>query len=265
MPPRTSLPEPVEQAISSWLEHHDRLAPGLIEGLYLVGSVSLDDWRPGSDIDIVAFTTDLPDLNGVEALRSAHLGATKDVGGIDIDGPRLIRSDVTEPPTRRLRPWTLGGEFHHDDACFELNPVTWHTLAAQGRAVRGPEPADLGIATTTKELTDFVRANVDGYWRSVANTVETAVRDENRSEFRPEMTSWCVLGLARMLFTVRTGDVASKTAAGHWLADTHPEHRPIVEHALSIRQNGTTTPDDRETAAATATYLNDVIELVIGK
>ena len=48
----------VNEALETWLACHDRVAPGLIEGLYIVGSIALDDWRPGSDIDLVAFTAD---------------------------------------------------------------------------------------------------------------------------------------------------------------------------------------------------------------
>lgn len=41
MAPRSPLPDPVHQAIEVWLRQHDRQAPGLVEGLYLVGSAVL--------------------------------------------------------------------------------------------------------------------------------------------------------------------------------------------------------------------------------
>ncbi len=52
------LPVPVAEALAAWTDAHDEVAPGLIEGLYLVGSVALDDWTPHSDIDIVAVVAD---------------------------------------------------------------------------------------------------------------------------------------------------------------------------------------------------------------
>lgn len=78
-------------------------------------------------------------------MRAAHLATTEEAGGIDIDGPRLVWADVATAPTELLRPWTLHGEFHHDDGCFELNPVMWHTLAAHGWPARGPDPAEMQI------------------------------------------------------------------------------------------------------------------------
>ena len=48
------LPVPVAEALSVWIDSHDDAAPGLIEGLYVVGSVALGDWTPHSDIDVVA-------------------------------------------------------------------------------------------------------------------------------------------------------------------------------------------------------------------
>lgn len=196
-------------------------------------------------------------------MRAAHLATTEEAGGIDIDGPRLVWADVATAPTELLRPWTLHGEFHHDDGCFELNPVMCHTLATHGWPARGPDPAEMQIFDDPADVQSFVRTNTDEYWRSIADAVEQASQDPARTAFKAEMTSWCVLGVARMLYTARTGEVTSKTRAGLWLAKEFPEHRELVEHAVSIRRYGATTPDSRETAAATAEYLKTIVGLVV--
>ena len=68
------LPASVAEAPTVWLDTdtHDEVAPGVIEGLYLVGSVALDDWRSSSDIDVIAVVADPsdPDLPG--DLAAAH-------------------------------------------------------------------------------------------------------------------------------------------------------------------------------------------------
>ena len=47
----------VETALATYLDCVDSVAPGLVEGLYVVGSYALNDWIDGaSDIDIVAVT-----------------------------------------------------------------------------------------------------------------------------------------------------------------------------------------------------------------
>jgi hypothetical protein len=260
-----SVPPVVAEAITVWLRCHDEMAPGLVEGLYLVGSVAVDDWRPGSDIDIVAFTAEPATDAEAERLRAAHLAAA-DRCEAKIDGPRLAWGDISVPPASVHRPWTLDHEFHHDAECFEINPATWFTLANYGVGWRGPHPGTLSIAAPGDELQAFVRANVDTYWRSVADAVGAAAADPERSAFEPAITEWCVLGAARMLYTTRTGDVASKSAAGRWLARQLPEHSAIAHHAVAIREaTDPTGPDDRAIVAATEALLRDVVALITGR
>lgn len=258
------LPEPVADALHVWLQHHDERAPGLIQGLYVVGSAVLDDWHPSSDIDIIAFVPEVPTASQVALLEEAHELAKKAPGGTNIDGPRLLWRDVTMSPTTLHRPWTLDGEFHHDDGCFELNPVMWHTLAYNGVAVRGPERDQLEVAVSDAALRRFVAENTHSYWRSVANGVAGAAEDTERDNFNADMTAWSVLGIARMLFTARTGEVTSKSGAGRWLAEELPEFRNLVDHALAIRHGVITTPDTRETVRSVARYLDHVIGLIDG-
>ncbi len=253
----------VREALEAWLEIHDEYSPGLIEGLYVVGSAALDDWQPNSDIDIVAVCPIVPDDEQVAALRTAHEATVEAVGDVDIDGPRLTWRDVAGEPIDLIRPWTLGGEFHHNNECFELNPVMWHELAYQSQSMRGPERTDLTVAVESDSLSSFVRANTDGYWRSVAGAVGQALDDPDRTEFPAEMTSWCVLGLARMLYTARTGSIASKTVAGRWLAAEHPEFESLVAHAAAVRRHGSSGPDDREMALATGRYMQTLIDIVV--
>jgi Nucleotidyltransferase domain len=52
------LPSDVRDATDRHLAVLDAVAPGLVGGLYLTGSVTLGDYQPGrSDIDFMAFTT----------------------------------------------------------------------------------------------------------------------------------------------------------------------------------------------------------------
>ena len=49
----------VATALGTYLDIADSVAPGLVEGLYVVGSYALGDWTEGtSDIDIVAVTAE---------------------------------------------------------------------------------------------------------------------------------------------------------------------------------------------------------------
>ena len=260
--PDHHLPEPVSRALALWLDHHDDLIPGVIQGLYVVGSAVLDDWQPSSDIDIIAFLPEAPTDDQVKLLEQAHDLTKQATDGVFVDGPRLLWRDVTMPPTALRRPWTLDGEFHYDDGCFELNPVMWHTLANHSVAVRGPDRSKLEVAVSDPALRRFVIENTSSYWRSVAAGVADAAGEQSRTTFAVETTAWCVLGIARMLFTVRTGAVTSKTGAGRWAAEELPQHRELIYHALAIRAGEVTAPDNRETAQAVASYLLDIADVI---
>ncbi len=207
----------------------------------------------------------MSDAEAVDPLRQAHQATREALGGVDVDGPRLTWSDLAVEPQPVLRPWSLGPEFHYDESCFELNPVMWHTLSAHGWAVRGTEPTEMAIWTDDAVLRSFARANADGYWRSVHSSVLAALEDSTRTEFRAEMTSWCVLGLARLLYTVRTGSIASKTVAGRWLSVERPDVAELVGHAVAIRGEDAPAPDDRAMVVATADYMELVISLILGE
>lgn len=255
------IPTAVRSSIDRWLMHHDRVAPGLIEGLYLVGSVALGDWQPDSDIDVVAFTADPATDEDAELLRTAHEAAAADVETA-IDGPRLAWGDVSVPPLPLHRPWTLDGVFHHDAECFEINPVTWYTLAEYGVAVRGEPAAELGVALDGEDRRIFVRDNVDTYWRSVGDQLEAALADIDRTEFAAETVEWCALGVARMLYTSRTGDVTSKSAAAAWAARELPQHATILDTAARLRAAVQPVPVGRSVLEQVQALVHDVVATI---
>ncbi|MEM9748690.1 MAG: aminoglycoside adenylyltransferase domain-containing protein [Actinomycetota bacterium] len=257
------LPQPVVDATTRWLARHDELAPGLIDGLYVVGSAALGDWRPGSDIDLIAFTSREVDADESPLLRSAHGAAATDDPGVDVDGPRLEWADVAVAPRRLVRPWSIGDEFHHDDGCFELHPVTWRTLARHGVEVRGPAVAELEVFDDDRAVRDFVRDNTNSYWRGVSDQIEQALAaSPDRHQFDASTVSWCVLGIARMLITARTGDVVSKTEAGRRAVDQFPTDRALVARAIDIRHGRSTDPADRPTMDDTVRFIRQVADEV---
>lgn len=226
----------VAEAMSTYLEVADSAAPGLIEGLYIVGSYTLDDWIEGSsDIDIVAVTAEPCTDEDFGALRTIYaLLAQRSVGRID--GPYVAWSDLTIAPTTGLhRPWALDGEPHHDGDCFEINPVSWYTLQRYGVTVRGTTPDRLGIWVDTDERIRFVVANLQTYWADVAADVARAAADLDRS-FDIDSFEWCALGALRLHYTAFTGDVTSKRGAGEYgLAVAPAKFHDTVRRALDQR------------------------------
>ena len=61
--------ERVREIVDAYLEAVDDEAPGLVEGLYLTGSIALGEFRPHtSDIDFLAVTANAPTQSRVLSL-----------------------------------------------------------------------------------------------------------------------------------------------------------------------------------------------------
>jgi len=227
------LPAPVATAMTEWLRVHDEVAPGTIEGLYLVGSVALGDWTPHSDIDVVAVVADPSDPDLFDELAAAQSTISSE---IPIDGPYVAWGDLVVPPMAVQRPWVLDGEYHVDGESFDINPVTWYTLAAHGITLRGERPDRIGVVVDAVERRMWVRENLQTYWRGVGERLRAEIEaDESIDTTGGEVLEWVALGVSRMLHTWETGDVVSKTAAGVWAAGRAPDFAEMLDAAVSLR------------------------------
>lgn len=231
----------VETAVATYLDVMDSAAPGLVEGLYIVGSYALNDWIDGaSDIDIVAVTAEPATDDDFDLLRNAHALLAERQLLPDINGPYLAWGDlVIEPATGLHRPWKLGADLRHDGDCFEINPILWYTLANYGVVVRGPRPQRLGIPTDTQARVRWVVGNLQSYWADVARQVDTALAGANPAHFDSAAFVWCTLGPLRLHYTAFTGDVTSKRGAGEYGLRVAPSSlHPVMREALAQRATG---------------------------
>jgi hypothetical protein len=243
------LPESVRDALRTWLAVHDELAPGAIEGLYVVGSVALDDWTTRSDIDVVAVVADPSEPELADALAAAHERVRARVE-VAVDGPYVAWGDLVVPAMAVQRPWVLDGAFHVDGESFEINPVTWFALARYGVALRGAEPATIGVATDLAERRAWVAENVRTYWSGVGERLAAGVAETDEATFGGEVLEWVALGVSRMLFTFETGDVTSKSGAGRWAIRRAPDYARMLERAVEVRaEPGEVTRDELLLAA----------------
>lgn len=228
-----------------YLTTADEVAPGLVEGLFVVGSYALGDWIEGtSDLDVVVVTAEPATKDDFVRIIEIHSRLAAVDGLPRIDGPYLAWGDLlAEPATGLFRPWTLDGEPHHDGECFEINPVTWYTLANHGLRVRGPEPSTLGIPTDTEARVRFVVENLRSYWKDVAAQVAAACERPQPPAFAAPTLVWCALGALRLHCTAFTGDVVSKRAAGEYGLTVLPDElHGVVRTALSMRADGERGP-----------------------
>jgi hypothetical protein len=212
---------------TEYLVRADLLAPGLVEGLYLQGSIALGDYRHGvSDIDFVAVTEEPADPRLVGEI---HRGMPRRpfFDGLYVTWDDLRSDPAALPPGPAVHEGRVQPASH-----FERNLVTWHVLAQGGIAVRGPQRPE--IFTDWPALAALTRANLESYWRPWAH----------RLRFHPVSlgtwaVAWGVLGVSRLHHTLAAGRVTSKTEAADFALRTYgPRWERIVGEALRIRCGG---------------------------
>jgi hypothetical protein len=243
-----ALTAPAEAAATRYLAAADRLLPGRVAGLYLVGSAALGAFRPGrSDVDLIVVLDGDVDIRRLRALHvragMAELARALRHGHGPFTGTCnavLVRRDDLTRPVTEIEPVAshVGHEFRAG-AAFDVNPVTWKVLRERGISVRGPAPEDLDLDPQPEVLRSWNLANLQSYWRPWA---ERALRRRTRS--RPRWTiAWGTLGPPRLHHTVVTGGVVAKEEAGAYALDRFARRwHPLIREAIAYREG---RPPDR--------------------
>lgn len=241
------LPALVDDAVRTHLSELDRAVPGLVEGLYLTGSVAMGDFRTGrgptrwapsgaarSDIDFVALVAEPPDGDAVEALAGVHRRHTAVRGRPPVDGLYLTRADLAgDPATATGLVEAHGGRVDRDGTG---DPVRWQEMAQLAVAVRGPDRAELDVRTDRARLDEWLRDNLHGYWRRWHAGCSRWLSPAGVAGLAHWLPVWGVLGVARIHHTLDTGLICSKSAAGRYALDTFDArwHR-ILDECLRLR------------------------------
>ncbi|HSV37746.1 MAG TPA: hypothetical protein VLI04_03205 [Nocardioidaceae bacterium] len=221
----------------TFLSLADELAPGLVEGLYLHGSLGFGEWYVGrSDIDYVAVLSQPAPL---EVLRQVHAQVADTFPRPAFDGFFCSWGDLAGPPGGLERPCTQDGLFH-DEGDLDIHPVTWHELALNGVRLRGPDLADVPLWTSQQALRQYTHDNLRDYW---VEQVEV-LRKFPAEAGKPEIVAWFVLGTSRLHHLLATNALTSKTAAGFYAERVFDSAwHELVGEALSYRAIGVVGPD----------------------
>ena len=242
-----AVPGDVRRTVDRYLDRADRLLPGRVTGFYLVGSVALGAYRPGrSDIDFVAVLDGDRDLSAsdVRRLRLAHVASGLRTASAalrrghlmlpgTLNGVFVRAADLARPVTAIEPLASQVSQRFRRGGGFDVNPVQWTTFARSGVAVRGSEPAALGLDPEPGLLRQWNRGNLAAYWVPWAETTRRRVGPRWRA-MPGWSTAWGVLGAPRLHHTIATGDVISKEAAGAWAKTVLDERfHPIVDEGLA--------------------------------
>ena len=242
MSDRTRIFPEAQTILRVLLEETDRHTPGLFPDVYVVGSLALDDGRPGkSDIDLLLIYPDSATPgDAMDALAPAMELIRTMYPEPALDGSALSRADLIAGPAlmEGPRPMIFEGRLELSDEGSARNPVTWQTLRQGGITWRGIPAAELELHHDDAMLREWVRGNLESYWRTLWRRSGSFLTGRGQWSLREDFVEWAVLGVTRLHATIATGEIVSKTGAGEYALKTFPEEwHPIVREALDIRNN----------------------------
>lgn len=206
--------------------------------LYLYGSAVLEDFRPGwSDIDLLCLTR--RPLSGVQAERLLMLRQDKCARRPDnpyyriFEGAMLPLEAFLTGKSSLTVYWGTGGQRLMEG--YALDCFSRKELLEKGRLLLGEEVRNGIAAPSYSELCQGVKRHLED--------IRRYARVTSRSLYA---YGW-LLDIARGLYTLRTGAVIAKTAAGEWALK---EGLCPVPHALAraveVRRNALAAGTDGE-------------------
>ncbi len=261
----TELPDKAQRAISCYLQAVDAALPGLVEGLYVIGSTALGDFQPEvSDVDFAAVTGQPLTGEQRQALAAVHAEVAGKPGLPALEGPYVTLRDLAASP--RHAP---DGAFYHDGELAVghqgRNPVAWATLARYGIAARGPAPAALAIADDPAELRAWTLQNLDEYWVPWLAQSQDPQARAAMAMLTDWGVAWAVLGVSRLHYTAAERDITSKTGAGrHALAAFPRRWHGIITEALRCRAVPLRRPASLPAATARKAEATGFLAFAIG-
>ncbi|MFB6815225.1 nucleotidyltransferase domain-containing protein [Streptomyces sp. NPDC056347] len=260
---------PVDSGQEPWIlvrRFTHRLAEVLgdtLRDVVVVGSASLGDWQADSDIDLVCVVERDLDSRAREAVAPLH-ERSKDVYGHTVDAMYVTRDGLAKgPDALRSVVATVAGALHPESTDGPMNWPTWLNIVQCGvrvplagdGAMAAVEPGSAGFPIETETAREgairFSRANLDQYWRNRIGLSERIhLADGATRPVSAFEVEWMSLGPARLLATVRTGRIVSKSEGGELAADESPEFRPHLTRVLEARRGadaaGTWSREDLE-------------------
>ena len=218
----------MKNAIDAMVNEIIRIMDGDVYGIWLYGSVVMDDFRPGwSDIDFVALTRgEISETRAEQLLTLRQQMLEKEPGNPyyrSFEGVIANLDEYREGKFRRLVYWGTSGQRVTDR--YEPDTFSAFELAKYGKPVYGGKPWILP-APGREELIRAVRAHYESIRKYAAQTNESLYS-----------CGW-LLDIARCIYTLRTGDVVSKTLAGIRALEEHlfPDEAPLRK-TVEIRQD----------------------------
>lgn len=239
----------IEQYVDSVVATLQRSLGSDLVGVYLHGSLAMDAFDLGrSDVDIVAVCAD-----ALPKERRAGLGEDLDAlprpkVGVDLEFSLVTRAAISPPSaapsfevhvsTHEDAPVVDG----HDRPGDEDLVMHFAMCRARGRALYGPEPADLFPATDRWLLLGGFLSDL----RSVRDAGAAWWEGHHMPEFAS--AAYRVLNAARSWRYLETGQLGSKIEGAEWVRSNDPRagDRALIDASVAFQHGEPATMPARE-------------------
>ncbi len=204
--------------------------------IYLYGSAALGDFRPGwSDIDILVLTEreiSVEAAGRLVNLRQKMLEEDPDNPYYrQFEGGMLSLEAFLSHEKSRVVYWGTSGERITDGYSFDAFCMS--ELLNSGVLLHGRDVRELMMRPTYDELKQNVRRHYE--------TIRNYAKVTGRSLYS---YGW-LLDISRCIYTLRTGKIIAKTAAGEWASvEKLCPCAEILAKAVEIRKNPLKYKDD---------------------
>lgn len=219
----------MQQSIDIMKEHILDIIVDNEPSIYLFGSVVLEDFKLGwSDIDVLCLMkTPLEEGQAEKLVNLRQELLMKYPGNLyfrSFEGGFLTLEDLCKNTPSRVVYWGTSGQRITDNYYFDV--FSKMELLDSGRLLYGRDIRDQIPYPSEEEL----KAAVDNHYQTIRKyAVHTG---------RNLYSAGWLLDIARCLYTLRTGEIIAKTAAGEW-ALTHEivPDKEVMLKVLSIRRD----------------------------
>lgn len=227
-------------------------------GVYLYGSLVWGDFDEAiSDIDLLALLQEPIREAQLEQLRAMHERIALlfpdwdnriEVQYVDAKGLQDFR---TKPfPMANISP----GEPLHFIPCNKDWLMNWYFVRTYGEVLAGPPPQAVLPEITHKEFCSSVLDQVKEWRKYIEGTKRS----------RPYQ-GYAVLTMCRSLYTLQTGQQASKKKAMEWVCREYPQYAAMASTAWQWREDYREETDPAETFSMVKDYVLQMIDDILLK
>jgi predicted nucleotidyltransferase len=224
--------------LSSWLSDAQQVLNAELLGMYLYGSLVAGDFvEDVSDIDLLVVTQHDVGSEGYAALQTLHASFSTRYPAflrrIDITYmSQGALSNMKSGPSPALT-MSDGGSLEQTTSAQHWL-IDWYKVQEDSVTLYGPPPSEVIPHINSAEMKEYAR-----------QFMATKLPAENHSP------AYAVLTACRGLFTLRRGELASKSAGAKWAAETYPQWASLIHEAA--RWNRDVLPEDTKAKMHLAT------------